>query len=361
MKIIFILPDITTRGGVERVTSVLANVFVKKGFDVTIISLFKRMSVPAFILDEKICLTFITEDDYNLNGGRIRLLPMQWNAFCKLKRFLDYNQYDLIIAQCFLPALFVFLSGYAKKSVVCDHFKYELYKQPILTLRNYVYNKFIQVVTLTQTDADKYKQVLKQVRVIPNISPFSVSDFSNLSHKRIIAVGRLHRQKGFDLLLDAVKDTFRNFPDWRLDIYGEGELLDELKKQRNSFHLQSYVDFKGYTSSVKAEMLRSSIFVLSSRYEGLPMVLLEAMSCALPIVSFKCPEGPADLLANNVGYLVEAENTFALRTALEEMMKDSFLRESYADREKIAIKEYSADSILKKWMELFRELGLLGK
>lgn len=353
MRILFVLPDITTRGGVERITSVLANAFVKRGFEVIVVSLFKRMSTSAFTLDEKVDLIFITEEDYNLKGGRIRLLPMQWNAFCKLKRFLNYNQYDLIIAQCFLPALFVFLSGYAKKSVVCDHFKYELYKQPVLAFRNYVYAKFKQVITLTQTDADKYKRVLTQVRVIPNISPFEVSEFSDLSQKRIIAVGRLHRQKGFDLLLDTVKDLFSSFPDWKLDIYGEGELRDDLMRQRDSFHLQQYVNFKGYTNDIKKEMLRSSIFVLSSRYEGLPMVLLEAMSCALPIVSFRCPEGPADMLKDNIGCLVEAENVVALRSALEKMMQDEDLRRSYADREKVAIKEYSADSILEKWMELF--------
>ena len=106
-------------------------------------------------------------------------------------------------------------------------------------------------------------------------------------------------------------------------------------------------------------MLQSSIFVLSSRHEGLPLVLLEAMSCALPIVSFKCSEGPADLLKDNVGYLVEAENVAALRNALKTMMENQLLRESYADKEKIAIKKYSVDSILKIWIDLFCELGYL--
>lgn len=357
MKILFVLPDITTRGGVERITSILANTFVRKGIDVTIISLFKRMDRPAFALDEKVCLTFITENDYNLKEGRVRLLPILWKAYTGLKKFLKAKPHDLIIAQCFLPALLVFFSGYARQSVVCEHFKYELYKQPILALRNYVYKKFRRVITLTQTDADKYSLVLKQVRVIPNISPFIVSDFSDLSQKRIIAVGRLHHQKGFDLLLDAVKDLFQTFRDWRLDVYGEGELYNKLIEQRDLYHLQSFVDFKGYTDNIKNEMLQSSIFVLSSRYEGLPLVLLEAMSCALPIVSFKCPEGPADLLKDNIGYLVEAENVVALRNALKTMMENQLLREIYANREKIAIKKYSTDSILKIWIDLFYELG----
>lgn len=357
MKILFVLPDITTRGGVERMSSILANVFVKNGIDVTIISLFKRMDRPAFTLDEKVCLTFITESDYNLKVGRVRLLPILWKAFTGLKKFLKAKPHDLIIAQCFLPALLIYFSRYARQSVVCEHFKYELYNQPILTLRNYVYKRFRRVITLTQTDADKYRLVLKQVRVIPNIAPFIVSEFSDLSKKRIIAVGRLHRQKGFDLLLDTVKDLFQIFNDWRLDIYGEGELYNELIEQRDLYHLQSYVDFKGYSDNIKKEMLQSSIFVLSSRYEGLPLVLLEAMSCALPIVSFKCPEGPADLLKDNVGYLVEAENVVALRNALKTMMENPLLRKIYAEREKTAIKQYSVDSIFKIWLGLFHELG----
>lgn len=359
MKILFILPDITTRGGVERITSILANTFVRKGIDVTIISLFKRMDMPAFALDEKVCLTFITGNDYNLKEGRIRLFPILLKALVGLKKFLKTEPHDLIISQCFLPALLVYISGYARQSVVCEHFKYELYKQPVLVLRNYVYSKFRRVITLTQADADKYRKVLKQVGVIPNISPFIVSGSSDLSKKRIIAVGRLHHQKGFDLLLDAVKDLFQTFQDWRLDVYGEGELYNELIERRNLYHLQPFVDFKGYTDNIKKEMLQSSIFVLSSRYEGLPLVLLEAMSCALPIVSFECPEGPADLLKDNVGCLVEAENVVALRNALKTMMENQSLRESYANREKIAIKKYSVDSILKMWIDLFCELGYL--
>lgn len=359
MNISFVLLDITTRGGVERITSILANSLSDIGFNVTIISIFKRYELPAFCINDKVSLIYATLDDYNLKKSRIKLIPMQFKALFKLKKILSKIQSNLIIAQCFMPALYLYLLGYSSISLVCDHFKYELYNKFIRSIRDYIYSKFRKVVVLTDSDRKKYELKIRNVLVIPNISPFTVGNKSNLMAKRIIAVGRLSYQKGFDLLLKSVKDLFNDYPDWILDIYGEGELLNELIQIRNSYGLDSHVFFRGYVANIQDELLNSSIFVLSSRYEGLPMVLLEAMSCSLPIVSFKCPEGPADLLKDDIGVLVDPEDIVGLKNALSQLMGHYSLREKYAINEYNAALNYTPENVLKKWIYLFKNLGLI--
>lgn len=357
MTLFFIVTDITTRGGVERTTSVLANTFIERGIEVTIVSLFKRMACPAFPLDERVKIIYATDKDYNLKRSRWALLPMLFVAYRRLFYILRSLRFDLLIVQCFLPALLVWMSGKSRKAVVCDHFKYALYKEPVLSIRNFIYRRFRYIVTLTQADASRYKEVAGFVRCIPNISPYPISDCADLSAKRLIAVGRLQQEKGFDLLLKAVKELFVEFPDWHLDIYGEGPEYNALQQQRDLYHLQSFVSLRGYTEKPREEMLRSSIYVMSSRHEGLPMVLLEAMSCALPIVSFQCSEGPAELLHDHIGYLVEPENPDALRLALREMMASESMRKTYAERGQEAVRVFSPDIVFQKWKILFDRIG----
>lgn len=357
MKLTFVITDITSRGGTERTTAVLSRVFREKGHDVSILSLYKSRNELSFDIDFQVKINYIYPHAYILSKGLLYRLRMLFNGLLALRKYLlNSNSSELYICQCFLPAFFIYLLGFANKSIVCDHFKYELYQQPLRFFRNYIYSKFKYVVTLTESDAVKYRKVLKRIAVIPNISPFPIGNKADLTSKRIIAVGRLHPQKGFDLLLKAVEDLFIQYPDWSLDIYGEGDDNLKLSQEVNDLELQNFVHFKGYVNNVREEMLKSSIYVLSSRYEGLPMVLLEAMSCGLAIVSFKCPEGPEDMLAPNAGYLVEAENTVELRNALSEVMSDHSLREKLAINAQRKILAYSTDNVYALWCNLFHLL-----
>lgn len=356
--IVFIITDITLNGGVERITTILANLFTQKGFRVTIISLFKSNDNLQYKVTQDVKILYATNDSYNLeNKSRISNSILLIQAYGKLKTLLINNKFDIIISQCFLPSLLVYLQGLAKYSIVCDHFKYELYKYPLRKLRDYIYGKFKQVVVLTNKDYNKYREIISNVSLIPNVSPFKTSDtVANLSIKRMIAVGRLHPQKGFDLLLYSVKEVFEKYPDWSLDIFGEGYLNNQLIQQRDKFHLQNNVHFKGYTNDVRNEMLNSSIYILSSRYEGLPLVLLEALSCGLPIVSFNCPEGPEEILRDDSGILVEPENVEKMSEAIVRMIEHEELRQMYSLKGLAQSKKYSAENIYKKWDELFHRI-----
>ncbi|MDD5990771.1 MAG: glycosyltransferase family 4 protein [Paludibacteraceae bacterium] len=207
------------------------------------------------------------------------------------------------------------------------------------------------------TDADKAaweKAGCTNVTVIPN--PCSLDgqkvSIKSAKSKTILAVGRLHEQKGFDLLLQAWKPIEKTYSDWSLRIVGEGPKRAELEAQIESQSLKRVV-LAGATNNVLDEYEAASIFVLSSRYEGLPLALIEAMWCGLPCIAFDCPQGPAELLAENRGWLVPngdiAELTAQIAYALshpEEALKCAQKAQIFAQT------TYSEAAIMPQWVQL---------
>lgn len=360
MNIDIVLLDITHKNGIERVTTSLANLFVKEGIRVNIVSLFSESGVPGFSLDSHVKVFYLTEGGYKSNKNVFyRLNTFIKGGICLRKHFRNrgLSKDEIIIGQCFFVNLLLWIIGLGSRTIVCEHFKYTLYPLIIRKIRNYVYKKSACVVTLTDNDRENFSRYLNNVITIPNMV---VNDglHSNLTQKRILSVGRLHFQKGYDLLILAVKDVFEKHSDWILDIYGEGEMRDQLLALINKEKLERHVFLKGYTEHIDDEYLKYSFYVLSSRYEGLPMVLLEALSKGLPVVAFKCPEGPAELLNNGGGLLIEAENVKALSDGILTMIENKELRFKCANEGLIIAQKYSPDAIFQRWNSLFVKLGV---
>jgi glycosyltransferase involved in cell wall biosynthesis len=212
-------------------------------------------------------------------------------------------------------------------------------------------------VVLTEEDKASWTE-LSNVEVIPDPLAFDIDQVSPLTNKRVIAVGRYVYQKGFDLLLHAWKLIEQQHPDWELAIYGMGErmpyeqLIDKLKIDRNRCHLN------GSTPDIKAKYLNSSLFVFSSRFEGFGMVLIEAMACGLPVVSYDSPCGPKDIVRHNEdGLLVPSGNIDALAEAMHQMMLDDSLRQQMA---KVAVKNvqrYKLNEVCQHWQKIFERIA----
>jgi glycosyltransferase involved in cell wall biosynthesis len=167
-----------------------------------------------------------------------------------------------------------------------------------------------RLVVLTQADKEAWEKAgCRNVTVIPNPCAINSrkSKVESRKTKTVLAVGRLHEQKGFDLLLQVWQPIEDKYPEWQLRIVGEGPERTELEPQIKNLHLQ-HVSLAGRTADVAKEYAAASLFVLSSRYEGLPLALIEAMWCGTPCVAFDCPQGPAELLADGRGWLVENGN-----------------------------------------------------
>ena len=203
------------------------------------------------------------------------------------------------------------------------------------------YDKFVVL-----TDEDRgYWDGLNNIEVIPNARTFKLDDPSACTAHQVLAVGRYCHQKGFDMLLEAWKriDT----RGWTLRIAGSG---DDLGPAPENVILGSSVD-------IIQEYLNSSILAMSSRYEGLPMVLLEAQAAGLPIVSFACKCGPTDVIEDGVtGYLVPEGDIDALAAKLKQLMDDEGLRQKMGSAAFKASERYELETIMKKWTDLFQRL-----
>ena len=213
-----------------------------------------------------------------------------------------------------------------------------------------------RLVVLTEADKAAWEKAgCTNVTVIPNpcmLDNCQLSTIHSQFPKTVLAVGRLHEQKGFDLLLQAWKPIEKTYSDWSLRIVGEGPKRAELEAQIESQDLKRVV-LAGATNNVLDEYEAASIFVLSSRYEGLPLALIEAMWCGLPCIAFDCPQGPAELLAEDRGWLVPdgdiAELTAQIAYALshpEEALKCAQKAQTFAQT------TYSEAAIMPQWVQL---------
>ena len=248
-------------------------------------------------------------------------------------------------------------------------------KSDTVTMKNYAYNPAIArlfsiwdykilkmikkvncIVTLTQEDKEFWKSYANRIEVIPNlltITPQKVSDYRT---KRIIAAGRFVRQKGFDLLLEAWHMINKDVNDWHLYIFGN-ENRKPYQRIVDKYQMNTNVHLMPATKNIVEEFSKSSIFVLSSRFEGFGLVLAEAMSCGLPCISFDCPYGPRDIITNEEdGILVENGNIMALAKALKRLMADENLRQSMGEKAIINVARYDSSSIMNRWEELFSSL-----
>ena len=211
-------------------------------------------------------------------------------------------------------------------------------------------------VVLTKHDAESWEPV-KKAEVIPNPLSFIPKEQSKCTEKRIISVGRLAEQKGYERLIEAWSKIANKYPDWIVDVYGDGEQKEWLKKLIVDYHVGDSFTIYPPTSNIQDKYLESSIYVMSSRFEGLPIVLLEAISCGLPCISFDCPHGPSEIIENGkTGILVENGNVEKLTEAIEDLIIHEERRIGMGRQAHISSQRYSHENIMKLWINLFERL-----
>lgn len=216
-----------------------------------------------------------------------------------------------------------------------------------------------RIVVLTESDkADWEKAGCRNVSVIPNpcaLDQLQITNDEIRRTKTVLAVGRLHEQKGFDRLIEAWSGMEQRFPEWRLRIIGEGPKRVELETQIRDLGLQQ-VCLAGRTGNIAEEYFGASLFVMSSRYEGLPLAMIEAMWCGVPCISFDCPQGPKELLAEERGWLVPEGDVEKLRNQIEyaishpeECTKRAIQAKTYAQQ------TYSEAAIMPQWEKVMNK------
>ena len=208
------------------------------------------------------------------------------------------------------------------------------------------------IICLTEGDKMEYRHA-KKVEIIPNfidIPSLSVKDYNV---KKAVAVGRLEHQKGFDILIDCWKEVIRVFPDWHLDIYGEGSLKQELQQQINFLGINDNITLCGHCDNMMEKYTEYSLHIMTSRYEGLPMTLIEAQACGLPSVAFNFKFGASDIIKDyHNGIIVEQGNINLFVNAITDMMNNEKMRMEQGRKALENSRRFYAENIMPEWQKL---------
>ena len=373
MKIIYCIAGTCHSGGMERVLANKANYLTGHGYEVVIVTTDQQGLPPFFPLDGQIrCIDLgINYEENNGKSFANKLLhyPLkQYRHQKRLAAILKQEKPDITVSMFCNDAGFITRINDGSKKVLEIHFskfkRLQYNRKGLWRLADLWRSKqdektvrrFDKFVVLTEEDKG-YWGNLPNITVIPNANTFATSQAAALENKKVIAIGRYTYQKGFERLIEAWNILSPGFPGWKLDIIGNGEERDKLQDLIHAYHLDGQVTLVSPTKSIDKVYLDASVLVMSSRYEGLPMVLLEAQAFGLPIVSFACKCGPKDIVANGeTGFLVEENDIEGLARQLVKVMKDKNLRKQMGRKAKEASLRYAEDAVMAKWTALFDSL-----
>ena len=389
-RICFFSGDITRNGGTERVAVMIANGLSNRGFSVCFLSLVEQKENPFFDISEAVPRYVLKEDgNWVLPGpGYLPMVP-------KLRKFLKQQEIkvlidiDIVLDVLSLPAA----AGRETKVISWEHFNvpYErefLYRRAILHLTA----RFSDyIVTLTRQDQENYEKLLhRKGRITFIYNPIEPKKFSETKkekafqgkerqrieaieqntadqerveqkEKALITVGRLIERKGIDMLAKIAPRLLKKHKDWKWYVLGDGELRGLLEETVAKYGLEKQLILTGNVTNVEAYLKKSSIYVMTSRIEGLPMCLLEAAGCDLPCVSFDIPTGPAEIIEQGKnGFLISAFDVEKMEKTLDRLMEEDAalneLTEAAAGYRKTLEAKFSKEAILDQWEELLGKL-----
>jgi glycosyltransferase involved in cell wall biosynthesis len=373
-------------GGTTRTVINQANVLCAD-HDVEIASVYRSREVPGFTIDPRVRLMPLTDlrPDGTHRGDPVgappRLLDRtrrfasrmphrhdrrfrRWDpqVDVRILRYLQAERDGVLVTT--RPGLNLLSARFAPRRLIRvaqDHMNLSTYK---LALRDAIlraYPRFDAVTVLTETDRQEYRRALGpgvRIERIPNGVPQAVLPPAPLTGTVLVAAGRLLSQKGFDLLIDAFRLVHDEHPDWQLRIFGAGPWRQQLTEQIERLGLTGSAHLPGQSEHLHAELAAASMFVLSSRFEGLPMVLLEAMTAGLPTVAFDCPTGPGEVIEHgSSGLLIPPQDVAALAAGIGELIDDPARRRAMGQAARMAAGDYSIATVGRQWAGLVADLA----
>lgn len=356
MRILMLGGNFNNAGGTERVGALLANGLSEVGHEIVVASILYG-DKPFFPINEDIKLVSLFD-----SPGRI--LYRTPNIIYKIRQLLIKEYIDILIVVETMSVLFTLpaVSGLSVKHICWEHFNFnfDLGKKGRGIARHLAARYCDSVVTLTERDKHYWlegTQNRSQITTIANPSPFPVQDCDKQSSTKIIlAVGRLTSQKGFDLLLESWVEVNKVMPDWTLKIVGEGEDRIKLTNFIKENELDNSVKLVGNTENISEYYKEAEIFCLSSRFEGFGMVLIEALAFGLPIVSFDCEVGPAEILEGTGSILVAQNDIELLASSLVSLINNSEQRKAISLKSKEKAEIYQPENIIEQWINLIDSL-----
>lgn len=376
MKLIYCTHSTYNPGGMERVLlNKVTYLSQLPGWEVAVVTTDQHQRPPFYPFPEKVRMTDlgINYSEDNEKGAWKKItgyLRKRKEHKRKLTALLLKEKPDIVVSLYPSESSFIPDIKDGSKKVLelhyCKFFRLQYGRKGLLgwidKLRTrqdeQIVRRFDKFVVLTNEDRG-YWGNLPNIEVIPNAAMHVSDAYSDVMNKRVIAVGRLDYQKGFDRLIQAwqlVQHTGK-FTDWKLDIFGQGEWQEMLQQMIDKAGLQDSLQIHQPTKQIGEEYVKSDLLVMSSNYEGFPMVMIEAMACGLPVVSFDYKCGPKDIIQSGInGLLVPNGDIQALADAMMKVMEDEAYRKMLSLNARKVVDTYSEQAVMSQWIRLFTSI-----
>lgn len=347
-KILLFIPSLFNSAGTERISTSLANALHEKGYEVDFVV--HSSNTESFYKLHPSIHVYSLSLNGNINTHKLK-------AAIRLRKLIKHHKYEAIInvgVACANVTMLVAPQVYGCKVISWEHFSIKglNFKR---RLKHYI-SVFLSNHTIVLTNADRsaYPKIFNnKMAVIPNFTDINpLQNISLLSNKVVLACGRLEEEvKRFDLLLEIWSRVNAKMPEWILRIVGDGDpslLYDEAKKLK----ITGSVQFAGRCNDMSKEYLRSSLFVVTSKYESFSLVIIEAKSFGVPVVSFDCPFGPREIVQNETdGLLIENGNVESFSKAMIRLMGNKDLRQKMGQRAALDyLDRWNVNKVIDKWM-----------
>lgn len=357
-KILFTITNLEARGGTERTTYIVASGLAEKGYNVTLFSTKGEVKNIAYQYSNKVLfVTKKTSDN--------KIIALFQYIFLLRKILLKENITTLVSVEAMsllftYPALLLTFKRKKIKYIMWEHFNatVTLGKKLRPFCRKAAAKYANYVVTLTKKDITLWKERFTNKATyvsIPNASPFEITTTDyELESKTIISVGRLTYQKGFDRLINIVAELKKqtDISEWKFLILGSGEDSEKLAKQIKQNQLSAIVKMIPNTPHIKEYYQKAAFMCMTSRFEGLPMTLIEAQSFGLPIIAYDCLTGPAEVVSKESGFLIEDDNEKEFVEKLKTLIQNTELRQKMSVKAKEEVNKYAIKAIVKRWEEI---------
>ncbi|OON39700.1 amylovoran biosynthesis protein AmsD [Izhakiella australiensis] len=290
---------------------------------------------------------------------KIESFAQESNPIKAIARRISREDFDCVflISMGRLSVMFAWhsmLTLRAKKAKVyaCEHIAINSFSKPIKLLKFLTLRYYDRVVVLTDKDHQVFNRWNIKSLTIPNPIVFKNHQRTSRSH-RALAVGRLDNQKGFDLMLDVWASFVKDNPDWTLIIAGDGEQREALEAQAQALNISNSVQFIGKVSNINDYYRDSDVVLMTSRYEGLPLVLLEAKSWSLPVVAYDCPTGPQEIINHNQdGFLVAMNDKTDFVARMTELARNDALFYAMSEKTRTTSLKFDGKVIKQSWLSL---------
>lgn len=354
MKICFLEGDMSRRGGTERMTSIISGALCEKEDEIFVVSRSLENGKVFFDFDSRV--THIVLQKAKGKLGIIKHIQ-------ELRKIIKREQIDVVINVDIGMGIYGICAsmGRSVKVVTWEHANYfNNWGSAIFPyFRKFTMKHSDALVVLTEKDKANYQENIKSktpVYVIPN--PVNKHDFSYDMHSKIIlSAGLLLPIKGYEKAIQVARKVFDVCQDWKWIICGEGPERNHLEQLIKEYNLQEKMILKGTVQNMEEQYQRASMFVMTSQMEGLPMVLLEAKSWGLPLVSFDIMTGPSDIIQDGInGYLIEEGNIDEMAERIVELIKDDSKRKAFSKESQRDMDKFGMRGIINKWNELVNNL-----